>query len=150
MKTSKTLIAAAAWALSGLAQPTLAGGQQVTAAVAADGQSIVVRTYRCGTPSSLSLRGTAEGIVSGQRRTIELEITAGAQPGVFGVARQWPAEGRWALVFSVKGGHDVSTLVTLEAGAALRIAEQKASYERPSPERIDAALTSARAALTAR
>ncbi len=146
----KTLVAALALVLAGLVQQALAGGQQVTAAVSADGQSIVVRTYRCGTPSSLSLHGTAEGVVSGQRRTLELEIKAGSEAGVFSVARQWPAEGRWALVFSVNGGHNVSTLVTLDAGTALRIAEQKMSYEKPSPERIEAVLTSAGAASTSR
>jgi hypothetical protein len=136
----QTLVAALAVAVAGLAQQTFAGGQQVVAAVSADGQSIVVRTYRCGTPSSLSLRGTAEGLVSGQRRTIELAVTGGTEPGVFAVARQWPAQGRWALVFSVNGGHGVSTLVTLEAGPALRIADQERSYERPGPDRIDTAL----------
>lgn len=139
----KTLVAAAALALAGLAHQAFAGGQQVVAQVSADGQSIVVRTYRCGTPSSLSLRGTAEGLVSGQRRTLELEIARGAEAGVFSVARQWPAEGRWALVFSVVGGHDVSTLVTLEAGQAIRIVDQRMSYEKPSPQRIEAALTDA-------
>ncbi len=138
----RSLVVAAALGLAG-AQQSLAGGQQVTAAVAADGQSLVVRTYRCGTPSSLSLRGTAEGLVSGQRRTIELDITAGTEAGAFSVARQWPAEGRWALVFSVQGGNNVSTLVTLDAGAALRIADQKLSYEKPTPQRIETALTSA-------
>jgi hypothetical protein len=146
----KTLVAAAALVLAGLSHQALAGGQQVTAAVGADGRSIVVRTYRCGRPASLSLRGTAEGLVSGQRRTIELEIKAEAEPGAFAVARQWPAEGRWALVFSVKGGHDVSTLVTLDTGQTLRIAEQKMSYDKPTPERIEAALAGARAALAAR
>jgi hypothetical protein len=146
----KTRVAAAVLVVSGLAHQTLAGGQQVVAQVGAHGQSIVVRTYRCGTPSSLSLRGTAEGLVSGQRRTVALEITAGAEPGVFDVARQWPAEGRWALVFSVMGGHEVSTLVTLEAGAALRIAEQRMSYEKPSSERIDAALAAPPVASAAR
>jgi hypothetical protein len=136
----QTLVTAFALALAGIAEQALAGGQQVQAAVSADGRSIVVRTYRCGTPSSLSLRGTAEGIVSGQRRTIELEIAAGSEPGVFTVARQWPAEGRWALVLSVQGGHGVSTLVTLEPGPALRIADQERSYERPGPDRIDTVL----------
>jgi hypothetical protein len=146
----KILVVAAALAVAGLAQEAVAGGQQVTAAVGADGQSIVVRTYRCGTPSSLSLRGTAEGIVGGERRTLALEIGRGDGEGVFHVTRQWPAEGRWALVFTVAGGHAVSTLVTLEPGTALRIADQKMSYEKPSVERIEAALTGARAVATAR
>ncbi len=146
----KTLVAAVVLIVAGLAHQAWAGGQQVVAAVGADGKSIVVRTYRCGTPSSLSLRGTAEGMVGAERRTLELEITGGAEAGVFNVARQWPAEGRWSLVFSVKGGHSVSTLVALEAGAALRIAEQKLSFEKPSLERIAASLTGAAPAATAR
>ncbi len=146
----KTLVAALALAVAGLALHASAGGQQVVAEVSADGQSVVVRTYRCGTPSSLSLRGTAEGLVSGQRRTLEIEITRGAEPGVFSVARQWPTEGRWALVFTVSGGHDVSTLAALEPGTALRIAEQKMSFSKPSPERIEAMLTGAARSAAAR
>jgi len=136
----KTLVAAAALAVVALAPLAGAGGQQVVAQVSADGQSVVVRTYACGTPSSLSLRGSAEGLVLGQRRTLGLEIQAGSEPGVFTVSRQWPAEGRWALVFTVAGGRDVSTLVVLEPGAALRIADQRMSFEKPSPERIETAL----------
>jgi len=139
----KTLVASAVLAVAGLAPLAWAGGQQVVAEVSADGRSILVRTFRCGTPSSLSLRGTAEGVVAGQRRTLDLEITRAAEAGVFNVPRQWPAEGKWALVFNVAGGHAVSTLVVLEPGATLRIAEQKLSFEKPSPQRIEAALTSA-------
>jgi hypothetical protein len=137
------LVAAAALAAAGLAQTASAGGQQVAAQVSADGQSIVVRTYRCGTPSSLSLRGRAEGVVAGERRTLELEIRKADEPGVFTVARQWPAEGRWALVFSVQGGSAVSTLATLAPGAPLRIAEQERSFDPPTPQRIAAVLASA-------
>jgi len=134
----KTLVAAVAFL--GLASVVQAGGQQVVARVSDDGQSVVVRTYRCGTPSSLALRGTAEGLVAGDRRSVELEITAASEPGVFRVARQWPAEGRWVLVLNVTGERGVSTLVTLEHGSSLRIADQKQSFDKPQPERIAAAL----------
>jgi len=134
----KTLVAAVA--VLGLASLAQAGGQQVVARVSDDGQSVVVRTYSCGTPSSLALRGTAEGLVSGERRSMELAVTPGNEPGVFRVARQWPTEGRWVLVLNVIGQNGVSTLVTLEPGASLRIAEQKQSFERPQPDRIATAL----------
>ncbi|HSD66534.1 MAG TPA: hypothetical protein VLF95_07525 [Vicinamibacteria bacterium] len=139
----KTPVAVALVVLSGLAHAASAGGQQVVAEAGGDGRSVVVRTYRCGTPASLSLVGTAEGVVGGKRRTIPLEIARAAEPGVFEVARQWPAEGRWALVFTVAGGHAVSTLVTLEPGAAVRIAAQKSTYEKPSAAHVEAALASA-------
>jgi hypothetical protein len=112
----KSLVAAVAFV--GLASLAQAGGQQVVAWVSDDGQSVVVRTHRCGTPSSLALRGTAEGLVGGERRSRELAVTPGDEPGVFRVARQWPAEGRRALVLSVIGQNGVSTLVTLEPGAS--------------------------------
>ena len=133
-------ILVAAVAVLGLASVAQAGGQQVVAQVSPDGQSVLVKTYRCGTPSSLALRGTAEGLVSGERRSVELEIAAASEPGVFRVARQWPVEGRWVLVLNVTGERGVSTLVTLEPGATLRIADQKQSFEKPQPERIAAAL----------
>ena len=139
----KTL--AAVLVATGLAAAVWAGGHQVVAEAAKDGRSLVVRTYNCGTPASLSLEGTAEGLVGGQRRTIPLEVARAAEGGVFNVARQWPAEGQWALVFTVAGGHPVSTLVKLEPGDAVRIASQKQGYLKPSAERIVAALGSASA-----
>ena len=139
----KTPVAVAVLACAGLAHAAWAGGHQVVAEAARDGRSLVVRTYNCGTPANLSLQGAAEGLVGGQRRTIALEITRAAEPGVFNVARQWPVEGQWALVFTVAGGHPVSTLVTLEPVSGIRIAAQKQGYEKPSAERILAALASA-------
>jgi hypothetical protein len=139
----KTTVAIAALVGAGLAAAAWAGGHQVVAEAAKDGRSLVVRTYNCGTPASLSLEGSAEGLVGGQRRTIALEIARSGEAGVFTVTRQWPAEGQWALVFTVAGGHPVSTLVTLEPGEGLRIAGQKQGYEKPSAERIVAALASA-------
>jgi hypothetical protein len=137
----KMLAAVAAVSMIGLTTQARAGGQQVVAQVSADGQSLVVRTYRCGTPASLTLRGTAEGLVNGERRTLVLEAKPGSEPGVFSVARQWPAEGRWALVFGVSNGKaEVSSLVVLEPGSPLRIADQRMTFDRPSAERIDDAL----------
>ena len=81
--------------------------------------------------------------MNGARRTIPLTIARGGEEGVFTVARQWPAEGRWALVFSVEGSHAVSTIAELEPGAAIRVARQKASYEKPTAADVHAALASA-------
>lgn len=136
----KKTCAAVALALAGFATTAVAGGQQVLARASGDGRSLEVRTYDCGTPASLSLRGTAEGTVGGERRTIPLEITRSSEAGVFHVARQWPAEGRWALVLTVEGGHAVSTLVALEPGPRVRVASQRMAFEKPSAERIAAAL----------
>jgi hypothetical protein len=146
----KTLVAALALACAGLAPLATAGGQQVRAEVSSDGQAIVVRTYRCGTPSSLSLRGSAEGIVSGERRRVDLAVDPAPEPGVFRIARQWPSAGRWAVVLTVSGERGVSTLVTLEPGPPLRIADQRQSLDKPSADRIAAALASNPASPSAR
>jgi hypothetical protein len=129
--------------LGSLTSSAWAGGQQVRAEAATDGRSVVVRTYRCGTPSSFKVVGTAEGVVGGERRTIPLAIGRGGEEGVFTVARQWPAEGKWALVFSVEGSHAVSTLVELEPGTTIRVASQKTTYEKPTPADVHAVLASA-------
>lgn len=146
----KTPVAVAVLVCAGLAHTALAGGHQVVAEAARDGRSLVVRTYNCGTPASLSLEGSAEGLVGGARRSIALGITRAAEPGVFNVTRQWPVEGQWALVFTVAGGHPVSTLVTLEPGAGIRVVAQKQGDEKPSADRIVAALASASSPAAAR
>jgi len=146
----KTPVAVAVLVCAGLAHAAWAGGHHVVAEAARDGRSLVVRTHNCGTPASLSLEGAAEGLVGGQRLSIALEITRAAEPGVFNVTRQWSGEGQWALVFTVAGGRAVSTLVTLEPGAGIRITAQKLTYEKPSAESIVAALASASSPAPAR
>ena len=136
----QTLVTALALALAGIAQQALAGGQQVQAAVSETagrsscGPIAAARrpACRCAAPRRASSRASA-GRSSSRSRPA-------ASPASSTVARQWPAEGRWALVLSVQGGHGVSTLVTLEPGQALRIADQERSYERPGPDRIDTVL----------
>jgi hypothetical protein len=138
----RTLVCGAV-VLAGLASPAWAGGQQITAQSGKDGNSVVVRTFRCGTPSSFTVHGTAEGIVAGARKTIPLTVERTGEEGVFTVPRQWPVEGKWALVFSVDGERPVSTLADLEPGAAVRIAGQKTSYEKPTSAAVGAVLASA-------
>jgi len=76
---------------------------------------LVVRTYHHGTQLDQGVRGTAEGIVGTERRTIQLRFEKASQPGVYALRRQWPAEGRWALVMTTGTGDGASALVTLGA-----------------------------------
>jgi hypothetical protein len=137
-------VAAVVSALTAFAGPAWAGGQQLRAEVGSDGTSIVVRTYRCGTPSTLALAGTAEGIVAGQRRTIALQVPPAGAEGVFSVRRQWPSEGAWVLSFTLSGNRGASTLVELAPGATLKIRSQESTYEKPTAGRIEAALRASR------
>lgn len=124
-------------AVAGIA---VAGGQQIAVEVAQDGKSLLVRTYRCGTPSEFTVAGSAEGIVDGQPRSLPLKLTRTAEPSVFAVTRQWPSEGRWVLTFRTEGAVFVNALVELQAGAALRIASQESSYKKITPGQIAAVL----------
>ena len=139
MRTRSLVVAGLGLALAaaGVAQ---AGGQQIAVEVAADGKSLLVRTYRCGTPSDFTVTGTAEGLVDGQPRSIPLTLTHASEAGVFAVSRQWPAEGSWVLTFSTEGGRFVNALVELEKGAALRIRSQESTIKKLTPEQVSATL----------
>jgi hypothetical protein len=123
-----------------LAGNAFAGGQQIAVETAKDGGSLLVRTYHCGTPAEIRLTGSAEGVVNGQPRSVELTLARTNEPGVFAVSRQWPAEGAWVLTFTNERGAFVNALVELQPGAALKITSQESSRTKLTRPRIDAAL----------
>ena len=91
--------------------PLFAGGfyLNVTSAPASSDKLIASLTG-CHNAEFGKLTATAEGIVNGQRRTIQLEVTPLKQPGQFEIKRQWPAEGKW--IVWVKGVHPEFNLPT--------------------------------------
>ncbi len=80
---------------------------------------LVVNTFHHGTPSAMPLRGTAEGIVGGERRTVQLRFGPTERAASFALTRQWPQEGRWVLNISLApsetGKVEASALVVLGA-----------------------------------
>jgi hypothetical protein len=77
---------------------------------------LVVRTYHHGDLLDQGVQGTAEGMVGTQRRSVRLSFAKTSQPGVYALRRQWPADGRWALVISTGPSEGAATaLVTLDA-----------------------------------
>jgi hypothetical protein len=82
------------------------------------GALMLVHTYHHGTPTASPLSGTAEGLVSGERRSLPLEITPTARPGSYAVRGSIPREGAWIVVLTMTdtlGGRRAraSTLVAL-------------------------------------
>jgi len=65
---------------------------------------LLVHAFHHGTPAAFPVSGTAEGLVSGQRRSMRLAFTPTAQAGVYALRMQWPSDGAWALVISVAQG----------------------------------------------
>ena len=137
MKTKKMTMLGFALALAGSA---FAGGQQIAVEVAKGGDSLLVRTYHCGTPGDINLVGKAEGLVNGQPKSVELKLAATGEPGVYSLARQWPAEGAWVLTLTNAGGAFVNALVELKPGARLEIASQESTLRKLSRPQLDAAL----------
>jgi hypothetical protein len=135
----KKRLGAVAFTLA-LAGDAFAGGQQIAVEVAKGGDSLLVRTYHCGTPGDIQLKGTAEGVANGQPTSVTLKLTPTGEPGVYSVSRQWPAEGAWVLTFTNAGQAFVNALVELQPGATLKIASQESSREKLTRPRIDAAL----------
>ena len=80
------------------------------------GALLVVRTYHHGTQLDQGVRGTAEGLVNGERRSVRLDFDRTSQAGVYALRRHWPTEGRWALVISTGPENGAATaLVALGA-----------------------------------
>ena len=58
---------------------------------------VLARLTACQTPAKAVLTVTAEGIVDGKRRSIPVAYDSLATTGTWSIARNWPAEGKWAL-----------------------------------------------------
>jgi hypothetical protein len=103
---------------------------------------LIVRTYACTHPEKTSITATAEGIVSGKRETIPLELAPLANSGAYAVRQQWPAEGRWVITLSAKNsafGWQPSAIVSVK-GASADFASVKHTSRAPTAEEIQTAL----------
>jgi len=99
---------------------------------------LTVEAQGCQDYSHARITGQAEGIVKGQRQTISLELTPTGKPGNYAVRKQWPAEGKWLLVFNgTSGERHTHTIVEFGPDGRLR----PSLTMRPlSPKEIEAAL----------
>lgn len=94
--------------------------------------SFVFRTEGCdsGTPQ---VSATAEGIVKGERKSIELKVTPAGKPGIYAVFHTWPAEGQW--VVNLKGGcGSLSAGAIVPVGSKGFIRESSRFFPRPATD----------------
>jgi hypothetical protein len=85
---------------------------------------LVVHAFHHGSPMAFPVSGTAEGLVNGTRRSIELTFHKASRPGEYALRKQWPDQGVWTLVIGVAQGPEdrVTALVDLSsAGEVARI-----------------------------
>jgi hypothetical protein len=102
--------------------------------------AFVLRTVNCPDPATAHIAGTAEGLVKGSRRSVDLKVVALTKPGVYAIYQNWPAEGDW--VVNLRG-----TCATAIAGAVVPIGprgfirESARFFPRPATDpEINAAL----------
>lgn len=115
-----TLASLSSALLLAIATPALAGGFQLsieTPAGSADPQMkdvvLIARTYGCHQPADAKLSATAEGVVSGKRKSLPLELRS-IGSGVYAIKQQWPSEGTWVLALTgAYNGMTSSVLVEL-------------------------------------
>jgi hypothetical protein len=85
---------------------------------------LYVHAFHHGTPTAFPVSGTAEGLVSGARRTISLEFKTTSRPGVYSLRKQWPNDGIWTLVVGVTQGEGEGNTASaiVELGADGKVA----------------------------
>jgi hypothetical protein len=117
---SLTLIAIALMMASSSA---LAGGFQLSVETPSPSSDetkdavLVARTYGCHQPADAKISASAEGLVSGKRQSIPLELRS-IGSGVYAIKQQWPSEGTWVLTLTgAYNGMTCSVLVDLGANA---------------------------------
>ena len=83
---------------------------------------LVVHAFHHGSPTAFPVSGTAEGLVNGQRRTINLEFTKASRTGEFALRKQWPDRGTWTLVIGVAQGPDDRVTAIVDLGSDGQVA----------------------------
>jgi len=64
------------------------------------GAVLLVHTYHHGTREHMPLTGKAEGLVDGQRRSVDLKLVKSSQAGTHALHRQWGQKGIWTLLIT--------------------------------------------------
>jgi hypothetical protein len=160
------VLALSALLTTALAAPAVAGPPWISIELPANpydqatrGAYLVVHAFHHGIPVAFPVTGTAEGIVNGQRRSIDLKFTATSHTGEYALRRMWPSEGTWTLVISVTQGANAKATAVVEIGAngevaAVRVpTRMQGNYVIPAPVAmtdIDAGLQARAGALAKR
>ena len=82
--------------------------------------ALLVHVFHHGSPAGYKIQGRAEGLVDGQRRTIQLDLEATSDPGVYAVRQQWPAEGEWVLAIRIAEHAEATLVVELGPGGGVK------------------------------
>lgn len=111
---------------------------------------LLVHAFHHGTPADFPVTGTAEGLVSGQRRSVSLEFGRTSRLGTYALRKQWPSDGVWTLVINVtQGAPSAAATAVVEIAASGDVAavrvptEQRGGWQIPkrvSMQEVEASL----------
>jgi hypothetical protein len=85
---------------------------------ATKGAFLVVHAFHHGTPMGFPVSGKAEGIVNGQRKSIDLKFERTERDGAYVLKNQWGNEGEWTLVISVAQGEEDKVTALVQVSGA--------------------------------
>ncbi len=97
---------------------------------ASRGAFLLVHAFHHGQNVAFPVSGTAEGLVNGARKTVNLEFRATSRPGVYALHKQWDSTGVWTLVLAVRQGDGESN--TAQAAVELAANGQVAQVTVPT------------------
>jgi hypothetical protein len=104
---------------------------------------LLVHAFHHGTPMNFPVEGTAEGVVSGKRRSVPLTFTRTSRQGVYALKKQWPVEGSWVLSIAVIQEGDSRAGALVELGAGGEVARVTVPTSKQDGWAIPRAITSA-------
>ena len=130
-------IAAMLWAAA--ASASFAGGMNARVeGPARDGKTYTIRTFACSNPASVRVSAWAEGVVSGERKSLPLRLTAAKGPGVFRFERTWPGDGDWLVRLAFPNPHAPVTVGTIAADG--RVQDNVLVWDSDGRQECDARL----------
>jgi hypothetical protein len=91
---------------------------------------LLVHTFHHGTPIVAPVTGKAEGIVSGERRTVSLKFGGTSRTGVYALNKQWSSEGTWVLFITASQAPNDDATAVVELGANGQVASVRVPTER--------------------
>ncbi|MGJ5819388.1 hypothetical protein [Paludibaculum fermentans] len=119
----------------------LISGNPEASADAKNKQAVVtVKAVGCHQPETATVIGTAIGTVNGQRKVLPLKLEPTSTPGMYTVARQWPAEGKWVLSFEGRYGESKTSLMLTAGPSGVDRTHQKQATGAPDQQQIEALL----------
>jgi len=91
------------------------GNPEASAAARNANAAVTLKVAGCHDPATAKVKAYAVGSVNGERRTIPLQLTKLDAPGMYGIAQQWPSEGKWVIQAEARAD-DLFTNTLISAG----------------------------------